>query len=43
MVGFELIIPPKVPEMAEPTEEDVHLLRNVIDAEGYFLKRVVKK
>jgi hypothetical protein len=29
--------------MAEPTEEDLHLLRDVIDAEGYFLKRVVKK
>ncbi len=43
MVEFELIIPPKVPEMAEPTEEDLHLLRDVIDAEGYFLKRVVKK
>src|SRR5512136_1498403 len=43
MVEFELIIPPNVPEMAEPTEEDLHLLRDVIDAEGYFLKRVVKK
>jgi glutaconate CoA-transferase subunit B len=43
MIEFELIIPPKVPEMAEPTEEDLHLLRDVIDAEGYFLKRVVKK
>jgi hypothetical protein len=29
--------------MAEPTEEDLHLLRDVIDAEGYFLKRAVKK
>jgi glutaconate CoA-transferase subunit B len=38
-----LIIPSKVPEMAEPTEEDLHLLRDVIDKEGYFLKRVVKK
>jgi len=43
MVEFELIIPPDVKEMAEPTEEDLHLLRDVIDKEGYFLKRVVKK
>jgi glutaconate CoA-transferase subunit B len=43
MVAFELIIPPDVKEMAEPTEEDLHLLRDVIDSEGYFLKRVVKK
>jgi len=43
MVDFELIIPADVKEMAEPTEDDLHLLRDVIDAEGYFLKRVVKK
>ncbi len=43
LVGFELIIPPDVKEMAEPTDEDLHLLRDVIDAEGYFLKRVIKK
>jgi glutaconate CoA-transferase subunit B len=43
MVDFELIIPPDVREMAEPTDEDLRLLRDVIDAEGYFLKRVVKK
>jgi glutaconate CoA-transferase subunit B len=40
MIKFEFIIPPKVPEMAEPTEEDMHLLRDVIDAEGY---RAIKK
>lgn len=43
MVDFELIIPSDVKEMAEPTEEDLRLLRDVIDSEGYFLKRVVKK
>lgn len=43
LVSFELIIPPDVKEMAEPGEEDLHLLRNVIDAEGYFLKRVIKQ
>jgi len=43
LVSFELIIPPDVKEMAEPTDEDLYLLRNVIDAEGYFLKRVIKK
>ncbi|MDD4237456.1 MAG: glutaconate CoA-transferase [Desulfotomaculaceae bacterium] len=43
LVDFELIIPPDVKEMAEPTDEDLRLLRDVIDAEGYFLKRVIKK
>ena len=43
LIEFELIIPPDVKEMAEPTEEDLRLLRDVIDREGYFLKRVIKK
>lgn len=43
LVGFELIIPSDVKEMAEPTEADLVLLRDVIDKEGYFLKRVVAK
>jgi glutaconate CoA-transferase subunit B len=43
MIEFELIIPPDVKEMAEPTEEDLRLLRDVIDAEGYFLRRAIKK
>ena len=43
LVDFDLIIPPDVKEMAEPTDEDLRLLRDVIDAEGYFLKRVIKK
>ncbi len=34
---------PDYGEKAEPTDEDLRLLRDVIDAEGYFLKRVVKK
>jgi glutaconate CoA-transferase subunit B len=43
LVSFELIIPPNVKEMVEPSDDDLHLLRDVIDAEGYFLKRVIKK
>ncbi|MCW3490455.1 CoA-transferase subunit beta [Dethiobacter alkaliphilus] len=42
LVEFELIIPDDVKEMAEPTEEDLRLLRE-IDSEGYFLKRQFKK
>jgi glutaconate CoA-transferase subunit B len=43
LVGFELIIPSDVKEMKEPTEDDLKLLRETIDAEGYFLKRQIKK
>lgn len=43
LVSFELIIPSDVKQMVEPREEDLHLMRDVIDAEGYFLKKVVKK
>ena len=43
LVDFEPIIPPDVKDMVEPTDEDLRLLRDVIDAEGYFLKRVIKK
>lgn len=43
LVGFELLIADDVKEMAEPTEEDLRLMREVIDAEGYFLKKTVKK
>ena len=42
LVEFDLIIPPEVKEMAEPTEEDLKLLRE-IDHEGYFLKRKMEK
>ncbi len=42
-VEFELIIPDDVIEMAEPTDEDLRLLRDEIDKEGYFLKRQIKK
>ncbi|MDD4588412.1 MAG: glutaconate CoA-transferase, partial [Heliobacteriaceae bacterium] len=43
LVDFELLISPTLKEMAEPSPEDLQLLRDVIDAEGYFLKRVIKK
>lgn len=43
IIDFELIIPPDVKEMAEPTEKDLHILRDIIDREGFFLKRTIKK
>lgn len=42
MVEFELLVAPDVKEMAIPTEEDLRLLREVVDPEGYFLKRVTR-
>ncbi len=42
MVGFDLLISPDLKEMAEPTAEDLRLLREVCDPEGYFLNRKVK-
>lgn len=42
-VGFELLISPDLKEMAEPTEEDLRLLREECDPDGYFLKRKVQK
>jgi len=42
-VGFELLIPPEVKKMEEPTTEDIRLLREVIDPQGYFLKREVRE
>jgi len=42
-VGFELLIPPQVKNMKEPSTEDIRLLREVIDPEGYFLKREVRE
>lgn len=41
-VGFELLISPDLKEMSEPTEEDLKLLREECDPDGYFLKRKVK-
>jgi len=41
-VGFELVIPKRIKKMKEPTYEDLRLLREAIDPEGYFLKREIK-
>ena len=41
-VSFELIISPDLKEMAEPTAEDLRLLRTECDPDGYFLARKVK-
>lgn len=43
MVSFELLISPNLKEMKEPTEEDLTILREKCDPDGYFLKRKVAK
>lgn len=40
-VGFELLVSPDLKEMAEPSGEDLALLRQECDPDGYFLKRVI--
>jgi glutaconate CoA-transferase subunit B len=35
--GFKLVIPDKVEEFPAPTEEELHLIRNVIDTERYYI------
>jgi len=42
-VGFELMVSPDLKEMSEPTKEDLRLLREECDPDGYFLKRKVQK
>lgn len=42
LVDFELLISPDLKEMQEPTENDLKLLRESIDPQGYFLNRTVK-
>ena len=41
-VEFELIMPNQIKTMAEPKDKDLKLLREVIDPEGYFIKREIK-
>lgn len=43
LVSFELLISPDLKEMQMPSDEDLRLLREEIDPEGYFLKRKVAK
>ena len=40
--GFELIIPEEVERFAPPTEEELKLIREVIDPKGYFIKKKIK-
>ncbi len=42
-VGFELLISKDLKEMAEPTQENLTMLRDQCDPDGYFLTRKVKK
>lgn len=42
LMSFELLVSPDLKDMAEPTDEDLRLLREVCDPEGYFLNRKVK-
>mgnify|MGYP001178281884 FL=1 len=41
-VSFELIISPNLKEMAEPSADDLKLLREKCDPDGYFLARKLK-
>jgi len=41
-VNFELLISPDLREMKEPTLEDLKILREVCDPDGYFLARKLK-
>lgn len=41
-ISFELAIPEKIRMMEEPSAEDLRLLREIIDPEGYFLKKKIK-
>lgn len=41
LVEFELLISPDLREMKEPSEEDLMILREKCDPDGYFLKRKV--
>ncbi len=43
LVSFELLISPDLKEMKEPSEEDLCMLREECDPDGYFLKRKVAK
>ncbi|MDD4464145.1 MAG: hypothetical protein PHR86_07875, partial [Desulfobacterales bacterium] len=42
LVSFELLISPDLKDMVEPSENDLKLLREKCDPDGYFLKRKVK-
>ncbi|HOV86153.1 MAG TPA: CoA-transferase [Syntrophobacteraceae bacterium] len=41
-VSFDLLVSPDLKEMAEPSEEDLRLLREECDPDGYFLARKLK-
>jgi hypothetical protein len=41
--GFELIIPSDVYEFEPPTVEEIRLIREVIDPQGYFVKKKIKE
>jgi glutaconate CoA-transferase subunit B len=37
--GFELLVAPEVVETPEPTEEELHLLREEVDPNHYIIGR----
>jgi glutaconate CoA-transferase subunit B len=41
--GFKLIIPNDVYEFEPPTVEEIRLIREVIDPQGYFVKKKIKE
>ncbi|MCP4747350.1 MAG: glutaconate CoA-transferase [Desulfobacteraceae bacterium] len=42
LVEFDLLISPDLKDMQMPSKEDLRLLRQEIDPDGYFLKRTVR-
>jgi len=40
--GFELLVAPNVTEFAAPTTEEIRLIREKVDPDGVFVKRVAK-
>ncbi|MBW1787183.1 MAG: glutaconate CoA-transferase [Deltaproteobacteria bacterium] len=41
-ISFELLISPELKEMKEPNEEDLKILRQKCDPDGYFLEREIE-
>jgi hypothetical protein len=38
--GFELVIPEDVPETRLPTDEELHIMRDVLDPKGFREREV---
>jgi hypothetical protein len=38
--GFELVVPDDVPETRQPTDEELHIMREVLDPKGFREREV---